>query len=82
MKMALFWDAERCSLVEVYRRVRGTCWLQHQGDLPETSVNLYQTTRCNVAEDGHLHTRRQENWKFHLLKQVFTFPYVCTYMTD
>jgi hypothetical protein len=27
----------------------------------ETSVNLYQTTRRNNAEDSRLHTRRREN---------------------
>jgi hypothetical protein len=31
----------------------------------ETSVNLYQTTRCNIPEDSHLHTCRRENLKFH-----------------
>jgi hypothetical protein len=29
----------------------------------ETSVNLYQTTRRNVSEDSHFHTRRRENLK-------------------
>jgi hypothetical protein len=32
---------------------------------PETSVNVYQTTRCNIPEDRHLHTRRLENLKSH-----------------
>jgi hypothetical protein len=27
----------------------------------ETSENFYQTTRRNVSEDSHLHTRRREN---------------------
>jgi hypothetical protein len=31
----------------------------------ETSVNICQTTRCNILEDGHLHTRRRENLKSH-----------------
>jgi hypothetical protein len=30
----------------------------------ETSVNFYQTTRRNIAEDSHLHTRCRENLKF------------------
>jgi hypothetical protein len=34
---------------------------------PETSVNFYQTTRRNVPEDSHLHTRRFENLKSHHL---------------
>jgi hypothetical protein len=27
----------------------------------ETSVNSYQSTRRNIAEDSHLHSRRSEN---------------------
>jgi hypothetical protein len=33
----------------------------------ETTVNFYQTTRCNIPEDSHLHTRRRENLKSHKL---------------
>jgi hypothetical protein len=29
----------------------------------ETSANFYQTTRRNILEDSHLHTRRRENLK-------------------
>jgi hypothetical protein len=29
----------------------------------ETSFNIYQTTRCNIPGDSHLHTRRRENLK-------------------
>jgi hypothetical protein len=29
----------------------------------ESSLNFYQTTRRNIPEDGHLHTRRRENLK-------------------
>jgi hypothetical protein len=32
---------------------------------PETSVNIYQTTRRNIPEDSHFHTRRRENLKSH-----------------
>jgi hypothetical protein len=32
MKMTVFWDVAPCSLVEVYRRFRGTYCLNHQGD--------------------------------------------------
>jgi hypothetical protein len=32
MKMAVFWVVAPGSLVEVYRRFRGTCYLHHQGD--------------------------------------------------
>jgi hypothetical protein len=33
----------------------------------ETSVNFYQTTWRNNSEDSHLHTRRCENLKSHLV---------------
>jgi hypothetical protein len=29
----------------------------------ETWANIYQTTRRNIPEDSHLHTRRRENLK-------------------
>jgi hypothetical protein len=35
MKMAVFWVVAPCSLVDVYRRFRGTCCLHHQGDDPD-----------------------------------------------
>jgi hypothetical protein len=31
----------------------------------ETSVNIYQTTRCNIPETGLLHTYQRENLKSH-----------------
>jgi hypothetical protein len=33
----------------------------------ETSVNFYQTTRRNNPEDSHLHTRRRETLKSHII---------------
>jgi hypothetical protein len=38
MKMAVFWVVVPCSLVDVYRRLRGTCCLHHQGDRPDGGV--------------------------------------------
>jgi hypothetical protein len=32
----------------------------------ETSVNIYQTTQCNIPEESHLHTNHSENLKSHL----------------
>jgi hypothetical protein len=32
MMMAVFWVVAPCSLVEVYRRFRGACCLNHQSD--------------------------------------------------
>jgi hypothetical protein len=34
---------------------------------PEMSVNFYQTTRRNIPEDNHFHTRRHENLKSHMI---------------
>lgn len=31
----------------------------------ETSVSLYQTTRRNIPEDGHLRSNSHENLKYH-----------------
>jgi hypothetical protein len=31
MKLAVIWVEAPCSLIEVYRRFRGTCCLHHQG---------------------------------------------------
>jgi hypothetical protein len=68
-KMDVSWDVAPCSLVEAYRRFRGAFCLHYQGDeavsTSETSVNFYQTTRCNIPEDRHLHTRCRENLKSH-----------------
>jgi hypothetical protein len=37
MRMTVFWDVAQCSLVEVYRRFRGTCCLHHQGVIMEAA---------------------------------------------
>jgi hypothetical protein len=60
MKMAVFWVVAPCSLVEVYRRFRGACWvlialMMEAASSSETSVNFYQTTRRYNSEDSHLH---------------------------
>jgi hypothetical protein len=60
------WDVAPCFLVEVCRRFTSAFCLHHHGDplmmeavsTYETSVNLYQTTRRNIPEDSHYHTRR------------------------
>jgi hypothetical protein len=33
--------------------------------ISDTSVNFYETTRFNIPEDSHFHTRRRENLKSH-----------------
>jgi hypothetical protein len=70
MKIAVVWDVAPYSLVDVYRRFRGTCCFHHQGgnvyqtfialmmeaaSTSETSVNFYQTTRHNNPEDSHFY---------------------------
>jgi hypothetical protein len=44
MKMTVFWVVVPCSLVEVYRRFRGACYVHHHPD---------DYTRYN-PEDSHL----------------------------
>jgi hypothetical protein len=80
--MTVFWDVLPCSLVEVHRRFRGVCCL-HQGTLmmeaastSETSESFYQTTWRNIPEDSHLHTRRCEILKSHLIVVL-----LCQYFT-
>jgi hypothetical protein len=58
MKMVVFWVVEQCSLVEVYRRFRGACYLHISA--------LMMEARRNNPEDSHLHTCRRENLKSHL----------------
>jgi hypothetical protein len=65
--MKLFWGVAPRSLEEVYQRFRGACCLHHQ--VPETSVNF--TTRRNITEDSHLHTRRRESLKSHHEHKIF-----------
>jgi hypothetical protein len=55
MKMAVFWDIPRWQIILMMEAVSTF----------ETSVNFYQTTRRNVPEGCHLHTRRCKNLKSH-----------------
>jgi hypothetical protein len=43
----------------------------------ETSVNFYETTRRNIPEDSHLHTRRRKNLKS-LMKRLVCFEQMCS----
>lgn len=36
LKIAVYWIVVLCSLLEVYRRLRGAWCLQHQGDCPDS----------------------------------------------
>jgi hypothetical protein len=80
-KMAVFWGAALCSLVQVYRHFRGASCLPHQGtalmmeaaSISETSVKLYQTTQCNTPEDSHLHTHHHKNLKYYTEESRFAY---------
>jgi hypothetical protein len=50
----------------------GGCLLMEVTSTSETSANFYQTTRRNIPEDSHLHTRYCENLKYHLVSFVVT----------
>jgi hypothetical protein len=50
------WDVAPCSLVIAALMMEAV-------STSETSVNIYQTTRCNIQEDSHLHTCRREKLK-------------------
>jgi hypothetical protein len=67
IEMAVFWVVVPCSLVEVYRRFRGTCTrivlLLEAASSSETLVNIYQTTQNYNPKDSRLHTRRREKLK-------------------
>jgi hypothetical protein len=70
VKMTVFWDVAPCSLIKVYRRFKCACCLHHQGDsLSETPANFYRTSRRNIPEDSHFHTRRRENLESHRFRK-------------
>jgi mannose/fructose-specific phosphotransferase system component IIA len=66
--MTVFWDVVPCSLVnftgvsEVLTALNITLMME-AASTSETSANFYQTTRRNIPEDSHLHTRRREQLK-------------------
>jgi hypothetical protein len=47
IKMAVFWDAEPCTLLEIDRRFRVVYCLHHQG--------IYHSTQRNIPEGSHLY---------------------------
>jgi hypothetical protein len=57
MEMAVFWDGEACSLVNTDRRFRRACLIilmMEAVSSSKKSVNIYQTSRCNIPKDSHL----------------------------
>jgi hypothetical protein len=43
----------------------------------ETSVNFYETTRRNIQEGCHLHTRRRENLKSQNITCILIVVILC-----
>jgi hypothetical protein len=51
MKMAVFWDVARCSVVDIASII---ALMMEAVSSSETSVSVYQTTRRKIPEDSHL----------------------------
>jgi hypothetical protein len=41
-------------------------WLMEAVSITETSASFYESTRRNIPEDSHLHTRSRKNLKSHI----------------
>jgi hypothetical protein len=54
-------------------RTGHTALMMEAASTSETSINFHQTTRRNNTEDIHLHTRRSENLKSRLVKELLIF---------
>jgi hypothetical protein len=64
--MVVFWVVATFSLVVWAKKAL----IMKEASTSETSVNFYQTTRHNNPQDSHLHPRRRENLKCHLVTIV------------
>jgi hypothetical protein len=67
LKKAVFWD------VATYRVI--ITLMMEAVSFYETSVNIYETKRCDIPEDSRLHTRRRENLKPHIQVICICFIY-------
>jgi hypothetical protein len=59
--MTVFLDVASCNLVEIDHvskviTASKTALMMEAESTSEMSVNFYQTARCNIPEDRHLHT--------------------------
>jgi hypothetical protein len=53
MKNGLFLDVTPCILLDIYRRLGGTCQTSNQeGRRGRTSVSLYHSTRQHIPENS------------------------------
>jgi hypothetical protein len=65
LKITVFWDVVAWTLVKPDRRFKGLYYLHYQGEIvqamstSETSVNICETTRRNIPEDGHFFIYRR-----------------------
>jgi hypothetical protein len=62
--MTVFWDVAPCSLVEVYRRFRGACYLHHQRrNIPKTVIFLFATLKTwNLTLSNTIFMFKQKNY--------------------
>jgi hypothetical protein len=62
-----FTDASEVLAASIIRAVKAA-------STSESSMNFYQTTRRNIPEESHLHTRRRENLKYHRYASTLYSP--------
>lgn len=59
MKAFVFWLVAPCRVIAIMVEAVSSS---------ETSLGIFQTTRCHNPEDAHLHTCLRENLKYHSIK--------------
>jgi hypothetical protein len=67
MKITVFWVAAPCSLVEVYRRFRGACYLHHQGVSNMFNLNINIEKHANLMH----HLRIMGKYRIGLVSQAW-----------
>jgi hypothetical protein len=68
LKIAVFWVVAPCSLVEVYQRFRGPCWLHH-GLNDRSSIPKHFPLRQSSLTLGQI---RPTKWKLWIMRKKFT----------
>jgi hypothetical protein len=78
-------------IINLQLEIRNNGWrvvAEHSHTTSLTSVSLYQTTRRNIPEDGHLQSRRCQNLKSYHIWNLCTFrtglppSHALTYFVD
>jgi hypothetical protein len=72
MKMAVFWVVTLCSLVEVYRRFRGTCCLHHQLKLLPDYTTLQSRRQPSVVISVHKKNEKTDCNNYRGISLLFT----------